>query len=382
MRDHKTRVVLTVLLLAAALLLAAPAEAFKGTAVVFFYWSTGGDANPNLWYNFQSLHRVTFTQFTGAEAILPVSLTGQLEKNLSQHSSCLAIGFVNNVQLSCWVPSAASSYTASCPFAEGQWRAVTRGVVYTTPTGQFLPQVSDTVFANCPPPHEPPCSVFNFSTSTRVLDLDSGLPLPHELVADLAPVEMGRVGEDKHGSFQPEEWAVVQVADDGRFEVERASAGRYADALSAEPWQLLDAVGTAALRAAAPLATRDVGGEAEAGGGRYLVIQGAGHRFRLPEPLIKHKTGAMEGLDLGDRSGRVLVRAQFGHHGELQEVATLEGDEVVGQSLAETLELAFVDGAEHRVSVFALFQVDRGEPRLVSAVPTLPRCCCGGFHCV
>jgi hypothetical protein len=46
----------------------------------------------------------------------------------------------------------------------------------------------------------------------------------------------------------------------------------------------------------------------------------------------------------------------------------------------EGVELVFIDGSEHRVALYAVFQGgDRTE--LTAAIPTFLQCCCDGFLC-
>ncbi|MEM8931744.1 MAG: hypothetical protein AAGE94_11260 [Acidobacteriota bacterium] len=367
-------------LLAVSLVLASPVLALSGTAEAFISFTTSGSANPYLFYNISSSHSTTFTNYNALEALAPVTHVGQLNQGGSQYSSCTSGGSVNSVTVSC----SASSGLVACPGAQGVWRSVTRTTADVPPLGQFFTNSSGPLTANCPPVGGgggggPGCVIGVPSDVDRIISLDTGLPLDISAAESLPSVRLARRAEDSHGEFMLTEWAVVEPTSRGFLQVANASSETYGQHLRGEPRPMFDALVEARR---SPTKARGVA-RVEAPAGRYLVIQGTGHQYKLPLPIIKLRAAAVDAVPSRGARQRVALRASFDHHGHLLGAEAIDGDDRLARSLAETLQLQFVSGAEHRASVFAIFEVGDGAAlELLTAQPFFPRCCCGEQFCV
>ncbi|MEM8934299.1 MAG: hypothetical protein AAGE94_24110 [Acidobacteriota bacterium] len=349
----------------------APTRAIAGTAVAALGWYTSGNANPFLAYTFESYHDVSYSQYNAAQALSPVVLTGQMSQGSQLRRYCTTGGFVNDIHISCSSPQ---QYLI-CPAAEGVWKATTRATAVTAaPLGFILAAATGPTYANCPPV-QTPCQLGIPTEVDRVISLDTGLPVDASALTDLPSVRLQRRSEDAHGEFMLDEWAIVEPAANRRVRVQRASSETYAQHLDGEPRPLLDTMHRARGSNARP--------SLKTGSGRYLVVQGSGHRHKLPLPMVRlDTTPQATRVDEGARR-LVTLRAFFDHHGQLHDVETLDGDAGLTRLLAEALRLDFVEGAEHRAAIYAVFEVGGGAaPKLLSAVPVLPRCCCGLTFCV
>ena len=356
----------------ASLLLVTPSAALEGSVSALLWWSTTGNANPALSYQFEASFRADFTKFSALEAVLPVGLVGQLKQGSTLRDHCLDGGFVNSLRLTCMADS-----NTACPWAQGTWRAENRTTIGTPPAGQILAEVSDSVVANCPPVGGGGgggCLIGIPSDVDQVISLDTGLPLDRSAYSDLPTVRLKRRAEDSHGEFMLTEWAIVEAADSGLLKVHRASSTEYGDHLFGEPQPMLDALH----RSSGDSRASKLGA---APAGRYLVVQGSGHRYKLPLPMVKLRPDQPE-LAIGSADSLVSLRVSFDHHGHLLGVEAIDGSEKLARQLAESIQLEFVEGAAHRTSVFAVFDVGSGTPEMLTAAPFFPRCCCGDFFCV
>jgi hypothetical protein len=103
----------------------------------------------------------------------------------------------------------------------------------------------------------------------------------------------------------------------------------------------------------------------------------------IPMPALKI---APAGLLPGAVSGKIAIRADFSEAGELVDFEILH-DTVGGVSaqlaahIKQALSLQHLSEQRHRVVAFAVLSV--GESlTLDSKLLYLPKCCCGGVHCV
>lgn len=358
-----------VALLTGVVIASVPAGALTGSASAFIFFTTYGGANPDLTYNIRSTHTTTFTAFNAAEALAPVTHTGQLLQ-YGPFKSCGALGLVGHVRFYC-----SNRVLYSCPGVEGIWTGITRTTAFVPPLGKVFAAATGPLFANCPP-GPGPCAVGIPSDVSKVISLDTGLPLDSTVSQGLPSIRLKRKDVDDHGEFMRSEWAIVEPVADGLVRVESASSAGYRQQLNAEPGPISRALAQSRAGLLAGAEPKLV----EAPAGRYLVIQGSGHRYKLPMPLVKLSAPPRPLLKAADPV-RVALRADFDHHGALQAVETLDGSDSLARELAGTLELSFVEGAEHRTALFAVFEVSAAGTKLISAVPVMPRCCCGEIIC-
>lgn len=350
-------------------LLLAPrvAGGFVAVGAAELYFSTSGTANPDLTYQFSSWHELAITSHGLFETALPLQFVGTIEQGASgpiaggyEAASCSQVGTVGNLFFSCANPVAWSD----CPAAEGTWFARS---VYISPTqgGGFS---SGPVIANCPPEEIGPCGEGVTALFRTAIDLETGALVDRAIAAALAPIHLGEIEVQGGKEYIRDEWAVLAMDADG---ASLTSASSTRPMAGVPEW-------TAALRAVAPR----VGSPPREGTGlrRYLVIQAPQHFGGVRRPHVKfdRRLAGVTRLGPGEQ---VVLRATFSPRGVLESVGVIEGDAAAAEELAGGLEMVFLEGSEHRVAVYAVFE-GPGAPELVAAVPVFPQCCCGEVLCV
>ena len=220
--------------------------------------------------------------------------------------------------------------------------------------------------------------VFQGPQETVAVNLD-GEPRPSALPKSSVVLGRTEAGEDNI-TFQMEEWAVVRTLPrpgepEPGLQVLKASSPAFASAvkLSDPEWGEL-----------AP--SKRSWTEAAASGETVLIVEAPVHphnsRF-APKPTLElADTEVPPGLS----PTRVLVRADFFEKEDSpRQVQVLHADGPAPQQLAELLKgrlsLDWKSMNHHRTIVFATITV--GETLEVKNLATvMPKCCCGGFHCI
>lgn len=358
-----------------------PSWGAKANVESFLDWSTSGTANPDLIYHFRTFNRGQFTSVTTPELLLPVSFFGRILRDSSVSlGTCGDGGFVEDFVFQCWEPSQSTMADAPCPFAEGIWS----GQAQMTTLTQAWFGMSNLVIANCPPvctdvpdfpslvtgsgavakAESPVSSKFDASLVTGI-DLDTGYQLDRSVAGAIPRGDLHRVEKIDGTTYVLDEYAVVDVSG-GEGRVERASSVRTAQDAAAWGRAISEQKARSPRQGLAPKES-----------GRYLIIQGMEHITGERRPMVKFRPPSEAGLGPG---GQVVVRTRFSADGEIEEVETLQGDPLVARALVPGIELVFIEGSEHRVVVYAVFQ-GGDRPQLTAAIPTFIQCCCDGFLC-
>lgn len=343
----------------------------------FLFWSTEGTANPELTYKFQAQNTALITSAAGFELIAPAVLVGRTTQNGSGPLvGCSDIGTVESLFFECWDPSQTEENEIPCPVAEGTWRSVAQLTLGST---QIFAGISGSVIANCPPvctdvPDFPSFTAGQGSADARAaspvssgfqaslvagIDLDTGYQIDREVAGALPRSGLHRVKNIEGTRYVLDEFAVVRLPANHPLHVERASSPRTANA-AAQWGQSLRELGAGKAR-----------------GNRLLLIQGMEHLTGERRPMVKFRPSP--GVSLGEGE-QIVVRARFSEAGQVEEVETLQGNPAKARVLVGDMDLEFIDGSEHRVVVYAVFQGGK-RPELTAAIPTFIQCCCDGFLC-
>lgn len=343
------------------------AHSFEFDLEAHIFFSTTGTGNPYLTYHFDTQHSLTITKHNLAETAIPVQMVGTLARTSGSVlggggtgvTNCSQVGTVGNLFFFCRI----LDYTSTCPAAEATWFAQT-AIISSLGGGAS----SGPVIANCPPSDGPnPCGSGAIASFTTAIDLESGLTIDRSL--SLKPARLTR--SEVHGGkeYILGEWEILAVGPEDHS-VESASAEHRPD----------DSSSWANTLRQARVADRPEAPGSESGQTRYLVVQGMQHQGNLRRPLVKLHQRLVE-PDVLSPGERLVIRATFSASGRLESVETIEGSAATAEVLSEALELEFVPGSEHRVSLYAVFEgLDR--PELVSAVPFFLQCCCGETFCI
>lgn len=372
------------LVLFAAYLAVPPTHAARADPTSELFWTFTGSGNPDLTYFFQSRNIGLITSSNLAEAPLPVTFTGRILNNGSGPLGCFDGGIVEDAFFTCWEPSRTTMLRADCPLAEGVWRGFAQLTIL--PTQTFTGISPGSVIANCPTVCTDIPSLQSLTAETGSMrgktepspvspsfragmvagiDLETGYQIDRALARAVPHTPLHRVTKIDDTTYVLDEFAVVDLTPGGETRVERASSPRTAQ--DAAEWG----------RSLRALRTDTAGRASEIGSGRYLLIQGMEHLTGERRPMVKFRPPTDLSLP---ENGKVVVRARFSAEGEVETLDVLEGDMTTARALTEALELVFIDGSEHRLVVYAVFQ-GGDRPELTAAIPTFIQCCCDGFLC-
>jgi hypothetical protein len=175
-------------------------------------------------------------------------------------------------------------------------------------------------------------------------------------------------GDRREGSFNFEEWALV------------SSAGDKARVLNASTVEFANRVQDVAKR------FRPRG----KGTSTVLVIEDAEHPHNsreIPVPKVA-PIDIDAGLPVNAAGQEAWFRAEVGEDGVVDQVTLLALPEAfasgsINERLREHLSLRYADEGRHRVVVFGSVRADaKGHLVMTRSRVVLPKCCCGGRHCV
>ncbi|MFL6233831.1 MAG: hypothetical protein ACJ76N_11910 [Thermoanaerobaculia bacterium] len=210
------------------------------------------------------------------------------------------------------------------------------------------------------------CGSVRLSSQTLVIGSDRDYPGKPEKLADYQ-LQFGLLhpGVRREGSFNFEEWALV------------SSAG---DVLGASTVEFSNRV-------------QDVAERFRPRGKRtstVLVIEDAEHPHNsreIPVPKVA-PIDIDAGLPVNAAGQEAWFRAEVGEDGVVDEVALLNlpaafASVSINDQLREHLSLRYADEGRHRVVVFGAVRVNaKGHLVMTRSRVVLPKCCCGGHHCV
>ncbi|MFL6260754.1 MAG: hypothetical protein ACJ76Y_13660 [Thermoanaerobaculia bacterium] len=205
------------------------------------------------------------------------------------------------------------------------------------------------------------CGSTKLSSSTFMIGSD----LKSELADYQLQFGLLHPGVRREGSFNFEEWALV------------SSAG---DVLGASTVEFSNRVQEVAERFR-PRGKRT---------STVLVIEDAEHPHNsreIPVPKVA-PIDIDAGLPVNAAGQETWFRAEVGEDGVVDEVALLNVPEAfasvsINDQLREHLSLRYADERRHRVVVFGAVRVNaKGHLVMTRSRVVLPKCCCGGVHCV
>lgn len=175
-------------------------------------------------------------------------------------------------------------------------------------------------------------------------------------------------GARREGSFNFEEWALV------------SSAGDKATVLNASTVEFANRVQDVAER------FRPRG----KGTSTVLVIEDAEHPHNsreIPVPGVA-PIDFDAGLPVSAAGQEAWFRAEVGEDGVIDQVMLMNSPEAfssfwINERLRDHLSLRYADEGRHRVVVFGAVRANaRGHLVMTNSWVALPKCCCGGHHCV
>lgn len=328
-----------------------------------------GDCNyGDLTYYITGYHTTQITAYKSEESFLKVLDHGKQTKGGQFYTACADSGSITweGGTFFCSTP-----VVVDCPSAEATWYAKTRGGVRDPESG-FTAWKNDSTgpyYAQCCDIDPPGCGPSYQATKVFALDVETGRVIQPDWYFE-APQGLTRNEVVDGNSYFQEEWVLVGAHGDGWTPLLSASSPQAQAQIDTYMSALEDASGFRA-------------------DSRYLVIEAARHIYNRVEPLVR-----LESLSTGKPvtgvlpDGRVTFRASFSSHGDLGDVQAIEGDQQAAWLLAEDLQVVFpfveveASGHEdHRSVVFAVFEIRDGRRHFISAVPTLPQCCCGEEWC-
>lgn len=125
------------------------------------------------------------------------------------------------------------------------------------------------------------------------------------------------------------------------------------------------------------------------GGPQHLLtFSSPGSVDTLGAPLIERQIDIDAGLPVKAAGQEAWFRAEIGEDGVVDQVILLNvpaafASGSINDQLRERLSLRYADERRHRGVVFGAVRVNvRGHLVMTRSRVILPKCCCGGVHCI